>query len=93
MTQKLFAEKKIDSKEIKFWHFFPSVGQVKMCTDSKEIYQVELTETDIESDDVYWGWKDSQDNRFCMIFPYKKSVEMCFPYGYKIEENTAEASW
>jgi hypothetical protein len=33
-----------------------------------------------------WGWWDAEDKTFCMIFPRRMLVEMCFTYGSKVEE-------
>ena len=35
---------------------------------------------------VYWGWREP-DGTYAMIWPSEMQVEMCFPYGSKVEED------
>ncbi len=65
--------------------FYPSELQVKMCGDGKIVKIIirELKEGEVSP---YWAWWDNEDQSFCMIFPSQVQVRMCFPYGYKIEE-------
>lgn len=34
----------------------------------------------------YWGWFDNVDQDFCMIYPQRFLMAMCFPYGVKAAE-------
>ncbi len=34
----------------------------------------------------YWGWWDAKKEKFSLIFGKHFLLEMCFPYGTKIEE-------
>ena len=33
----------------------------------------------------YWAWWDAKKARFDFVFPSRSLVDMCFPYGSKIE--------
>jgi len=33
----------------------------------------------------YWAWWDTKKGRFDYVFPSRSLVDMCFPYGAKIE--------
>ena len=33
-----------------------------------------------------WAWWDTKDKEFQFVFAFRGAVEMCFPYGTKIEE-------
>ncbi|KKL81869.1 hypothetical protein LCGC14_1990450 [marine sediment metagenome] len=35
---------------------------------------------------TYYGWLETDENEPRMICPSEVEVDMCFPYGYKIEE-------
>lgn len=70
-------------------HFFSNTLGVKMCRadtdDSTPILEVRVSEG-TDTKDSYWGWWNEEAQRFMFIFPRKFLVEMCFPYGTRIEE-------
>lgn len=69
------------------WNFYSSVIVTKLASDDKsKVYHVSLEE---DPDGDYWAWldlKDKQKPEITMVFPYRESVEICFPYGTKVEE-------
>lgn len=84
---KLCHDKKLAHDGIEYYNdFFQSEMQVKSCGDGKivKVLVRELKENEISP---YWAWWDNKDNCFCMIFHSRKSIEVCFEYGYKIEED------
>lgn len=34
-----------------------------------------------------WAWWDNKAGKFRYVYDSKKKVEICFPYGYKVEED------
>lgn len=38
----------------------------------------------------YWGWYDFKNDNMTMIYPQRFLLNMCFPYGMKICEDTNE---
>jgi hypothetical protein len=34
----------------------------------------------------YWGWYDNEENKFTLIWHQRFLLDMCFPYGMKVEE-------
>lgn len=34
---------------------------------------------------TYWAWWDAQEKRFDFVYTSRSLVEMCFPYGSKVE--------
>ena len=55
-----------------------------MCGD-EPIFKVLVEETQ-ETPDCYWAWWDEHDLEFQFIGYWKGAVEICFPYGTKVEE-------
>lgn len=38
----------------------------------------------------YWGWYDNEEQKFLLIFPAYFMLNMCFPYGMKVEEEAGK---
>lgn len=66
----------------KFHNFFPSLGQMRMCGDPP-FFKVKII---ADEQGTYWTWWDAKDNEFNFTAWFKQAVEICFPYGSKIEE-------
>lgn len=73
-----------------YTNIYPSVEQVRMCTDHAEtIYAVDVKEASESDNTPYWGWLDN-DGNISMVYPRFISFEICFPYGVKAEELKGE---
>ena len=86
----LFCDKLKNHKgENWFAHFYPSRMQVRMCRlpeeMSRPMLEVEVSER-TEAPGCYWAWWDEEHQRFDFVYPHKGLVEICFPYGTKVEE-------
>lgn len=71
-------------------HFFPSSRGVKFCMDDRHpepIWEVEVTAGDHNKPGGFWGWWELDENRFTLVWPSRVQLEICFPYGYKAEED------
>lgn len=66
-------------------YFYPNTVAVRFCGEGNPIYKVEVKEGK-EQQVGYWAWWDEKDKEFCHVYSAKFLVEMCFPYGTKIEE-------
>ncbi len=72
-------------------HFFPNKQQVSMCgtwggPSDPPIVRVRVADIQLGEVSTYYAWWDNKEERFCMIFPHRQAVEICFPYGSKAEE-------
>jgi len=49
----------------------------------------ELPESDSHKKMIadYWGWYDFKNEKISLIFPQRFLLNMCFPYGMKVEED------
>jgi len=86
---RLFCQEWRTSDKATLWDFFPSQMQVRMCMDERlpnPIVEVEVSQGQ-DMPDSYWAWWDIAGQRWTMVFPNKKLVEICFPYGSKAEED------
>lgn len=76
----------MEEGEAEVWNnIFPNIKQVEMCGD-RPFYKVKVREIKRSEVSPYWGWKDFARREYCMIYPRKEAVEMCFPYGTEAEE-------
>jgi hypothetical protein len=86
---KMYCEKMLNFANKPFLtHFYPSAMQVRMCRSAgvlQEILPVVVSEGP-ETPDCYWGWWDEEQKRFSIVYWRRMQVEICFTYGYKIEE-------
>ncbi|VVB52985.1 Uncharacterised protein [uncultured archaeon] len=71
-------------------HFFRSARTVSLCFDSRQphpILEVLVSETtESPNIDTYWGWWYNREQKFTLVYAKKMLVELCFPYGSKVEE-------
>ncbi len=65
---------------------YPSEMQVGMCGD-QPIIPIQVTE---DENGEYWGWKQADDNKICMIWPSFVQLQICFPYGIDAAEKHGE---
>ena len=76
-----------------FWHDAtdPRMFDIGIYGSGCGVSKVQVTECAAEGA-KYWAWweqykvYDAKDAHFCMIWPSKALVEMCFAYGSKVEE-------
>lgn len=73
-------------------HFHPSKMQVGMCgtlggPSDPPIVRVQVAEIQPDEGSTYHAWWSNADQRFSMVFSHKQAVEICFPYGSKVEED------
>lgn len=67
-----------------FINIYRSRTQVGMCgAKPEQIVKVTVKESD---EGEHWGWFDNDTGSYSMIYPSRTQVEMCFTYGYAIEE-------
>ena len=92
-----YATKRENSEGVSFTNFYNNPEILIMTFGNKsDIYKVKIRPSQKGEVSKYWGWhryktknKNSffdQTEEYCMIWPSKKQVEMCFPYGCKAEE-------
>jgi hypothetical protein len=66
-----------------------NVGSIRFVEHhglSEPIVKVDVHEVAEDSPDgTHWGWLDSDDRDPTMIYPHRGMLEMCFPYGSKVE--------
>lgn len=65
-----------------YFNIFESLPQVKMCEGKFPEKRFSIT-LEINSEGNYWGWLDYARNEYCMIYPHRELLEICFPYGMK----------
>lgn len=66
--------------------FFEHPGNkwwVELFHLDEPIVKIRLT---ADPEGQYWGWLDKGKTKPCMIWPSEAQFSMCFPYGYKLEE-------
>ena len=68
-------------------HFYASAKIVGLCVMDCPIVEVTVTELPAPVEGCYWAWWDVKDQDFSMIYHAQALVEMCFPYGSKVEED------
>lgn len=87
----LFCDKQrmYDNSGEYFANFYPSKLQVQMCRSHNNQNAPMLKARVSEGKDIpgsYWAWWGIERQAFTMVFRRKFIVEMCFPYGTKVEE-------
>jgi len=66
-----------------FWtDIHPNLEQLKFLSNDV-CYEVKVRETLPKEESIYWGWKDSEDQNYSMIYPSKKLTTMCSPYNFE----------
>lgn len=58
---------------------------VQACSNLP-IHHIMVEEVPEGDPQAYWGWKDFERKEYCMIWASKILLEICFPYGYRFEE-------
>lgn len=74
-----------NSKMNQYQNFYVSRESVAFCGVG-EIFKVSLREVEAGEKSQYWAWFENGVKRFNICYPRKEAVEMCFPYGHKVEE-------
>lgn len=46
----------------------------------------EPVQVTIDPEGTYWGWLETGGDVPIMVYPHKTLFEVCFPYGYRAEE-------
>jgi hypothetical protein len=87
-TQKFFAFKKEQNQKIVYSCFYKSMMQMRLCGDySETVVLIEVTQDD---NGTYWTWYDYTRDCFNFTASFKQAVEICFPYGSKVEEENGK---
>jgi hypothetical protein len=69
--------------------FYKYIAAVEMCGfEEEDIIKVKVREATKEEKPTHYAWWDNKENEFEFIFPSWLQVDMCFPYGSKIEVET-----
>ncbi len=70
--------------ETGYQDIFSNPRQTLMCLgrEPTDILKLDIQET---PDGPYWGWQNTGETKFCMIFSRELLLETCFPYGTKAE--------
>jgi hypothetical protein len=66
-------------------HFAPHPETARLYDARLPVYAVTVSEID-PTPESYWGWWDQTEGAFSLVYPWRGGVEMCFPYGTKVEE-------
>ena len=69
-----------------FTHFMPDPHVTRLYDDEKPVFKALVEECE-EAPDCYWSWWEEKDQEFQFTAYWKGAVEMCFPYGTKVEED------
>lgn len=81
-TWEMYATEHIDAQGKFVYLHFGTKRFVELHGLHKPIVPVVLTE---DPEGSYWGWLQTGDTTVCMVWPSKKQLEMCFPYGTKAD--------
>lgn len=66
-------------------HFAAQPQSTRLYDDTLPVHEVAVEEC-AEEPGCYFAWWDAATERFDFVYPERGLVEMCFPYGTKIEE-------
>lgn len=83
----------VPPREYTLWNFYSSifVTRLALSGDCRTLREVVITPWEgPEEKALYWGWWDNEDKEFQFIYYGKFLVEMCFPYGCKVEEEAGK---
>ena len=68
-----------------------SAMQVRMCGSdfgkAEPVIPIIPVLVTVDEEGTYWGWYSAERMDVSMIFAHRTSLEICFPYGSKIEED------
>jgi hypothetical protein len=67
-------------------HFYPHPGLTASCVGKEARVLEAVVSEGEEQEGCYWAWWDSHGQRFMFVYPRRFLVEMCFPYGPRVEE-------
>jgi hypothetical protein len=70
-------------------HIYPHPTIVKMC-GSEPVITVDVRVPVGEEEPTHWAWQDTGSEEFVMIQPSFPAFKVCFPYGYKVEEEAGK---
>ncbi|RLI53387.1 MAG: hypothetical protein DRP09_15845 [Candidatus Thorarchaeota archaeon] len=73
----------------KFNHTYGSEIQLTMCGCDTPIPVIVRLAGDNERP-THWAWWDARKLRFSMIFKSKVQLDMCFPYGRSVAEDSCD---
>jgi hypothetical protein len=64
-------------------HFYKSrqIIEVVCGYAPEDVHEVELRKAKDDEETPYWGWEDTENGKWSMIWPTKVQFEMCFAYG------------
>lgn len=68
-----------------YTHFMANPNVVQLHDETSAVYQAEVEQCE-DSPGVYWGWWENQKQAFTMVYRTRSILNMCFPYGFDIEE-------
>ena len=68
-----------------YWHESKNAFHCSLYDSVSPMHKVKVEE-DFTGKNEYYGWFDNSTQDYRMIWCKKQLVEICFPYGYKIEE-------
>lgn len=67
-----------------YFNFYVSKLSTRVSSTKEEpVLEVEVTELVEPTEDCYWAWWETKDDRFVFCWPSRIQLEMCFPYGSK----------
>ena len=73
------------NKDFMWGGIYDSIIKTKFCGDGP-YFKIKVREAEKGEKSDYWGWKDFERKNYSMIYPSRVQAEICFPYGYKVEE-------
>ena len=72
-----------------FCDIHSSEGTLSFCGKGT-IWKLEVRPVKEGEESPYWGWWDNERQQYEMIFARKILFEMCFTYGYQVEERRSK---
>lgn len=83
MKEKIFY---CEKKNNEYSEFFANPLGVQMCGVNKiNIVKVKVREALENETSTHYAWWDNKDKELDFVFKKKVQVDMCFPYGAKVE--------
>lgn len=84
-----YCTKEYRRQDGKFYYtnIFSTIKSVKMCiAEPAPIFKIDVIETKEIDENSYYGWLEFEDSNISYIYPHLTLFSVCFPYGYKAEE-------
>ena len=69
-----------------FVDIFANIKTVKVHGNGP-YYKLKFKEIEDEESGEYFAWKNYENKTYEMIYRLKETLDLCFAYGYKAEEN------